>query len=152
MIHRHLDYADDIPVAQRGAAAIDDLLERGDLLGWAPLAAAVEADPFGDLAARIERIMQAHPVYGTTPLWRAWIARCRARPTRLAALRRAAGMTQAEVAEQMGLTQPDISKLEARRDLRLSSLEAYAIAVGAQARVVAYLADGTTLVISPRVT
>jgi hypothetical protein len=31
MIHRHLDHPKGTPPAQRGPAAIDDLLDRGDL-------------------------------------------------------------------------------------------------------------------------
>lgn len=48
----------------------------------------------------------------------------------LAALRRRAGLTQVELAERMGITQSDLSKLERRHDIRLSTLDAYARAVG----------------------
>lgn len=47
MRHRHLDVPAGTPPDQLGAAAIDDLLDRGDLDDWTPLARAVAADPWG---------------------------------------------------------------------------------------------------------
>lgn len=45
--------------------------------------------------------------------------------------RRAAGLSQAEVAERMGTSQPAVARLEAGGvDARLSTLERYAAAVG----------------------
>ena len=52
MIHRHLDYAPDTPVSELGDAALDDLLDRGDLRDWQLLAKAIAADPFGGLTGR----------------------------------------------------------------------------------------------------
>jgi predicted transcriptional regulator len=49
----------------------------------------------------------------------------------LAARRRAAGLSQAEVADRMGTSQPAVARLEAGAvDVRLSTLERYADAVG----------------------
>jgi hypothetical protein len=149
VIHRHLDYGAGTPLWERGAAAVDDLLDRGDLGDWTPLARAVAADPFGALAVTVERICDAHPMYGTAPLWRAYVDRCRARfsgplhhsePVRawnLAELRRAAGLTQVELAKRLGMSQSDLSKLERRSDLRMSTLQAYVAAVGGQVRILA---------------
>lgn len=77
-------------------------------------------------------------MYGTSPLWRSWIDRCRARAASgllprvegLATLRRELGLTQVEVAGRMGMTQSDLSKLERRQDVRLSTLQACAAALG----------------------
>lgn len=138
MIHRHLEYPLDTPAAEIPSAAIVDILERGDLTDWRPIAAAVARDPCGPLAERVTWLLDVYPMYGTSPLWRAWIDRCRARAggrraterVGLAALRRRAGLTQVELAERMGIAQSDLSKLERRHDIRLSTLEAYARAVG----------------------
>ncbi len=73
MIHRHLDYDPATPWADRGRAALDDLLDRGDLDDWAPLVEAVAADPDGPLASKILAICAAHPMYGTSTLWPRWI-------------------------------------------------------------------------------
>jgi hypothetical protein len=79
MIHRHLDYPKDTPPERLGPAAVDDLLERGDLDDWIPLARAVASEPWGSLAQTVVRLCHAHPMYGTSPLWRAYVATCRAR-------------------------------------------------------------------------
>ena len=118
--------------------AIADTLERGDLQDWQPLARAIRRDPWGDLADAVTRLIDAYPQYGTSPLWRAWIDRCRARgrdpiaapPVTLAALRRGLGLTQAQVARRLRMTQSDVSKLERRENARLSTLQAYARALG----------------------
>jgi transcriptional regulator with XRE-family HTH domain len=75
-------------------------------------------------------------MYGTSALWHAWIERRRRRPgpegTTLAEARTRAGLTQTEVAERLGIGQSDVSKLERRSDVRLSTLRAYARAIGAR--------------------
>jgi predicted transcriptional regulator len=54
----------------------------------------------------------------------------------LVAMRRAAGLSQAEVAERMGTSQPAVARLEAGNvDVRLSTLERYAAAVGGRLRL-----------------
>ncbi len=133
-----------------GLAALDDLLDRGDLGDWAPLARAVRADPHGAVADRVLRLVDAHPMYGTSRVWRTWIERLRdsapasrpAPPVALAELRRRAGLTQAEVAARMGVGQSDVSRLERRADAKLSTLRAYAAAVGTTLRLVATAGDG----------
>jgi DNA-binding XRE family transcriptional regulator len=139
MRFRHLDYANDTPVTELGPAAIDDLLERGDLEAWASLLRAIAADPWGPTADTVLRLCDAHPAYGTSVLWRAWIEQRRGRSgrevTTLAEARRRAGLTQTQVAERLGITQSDVSKLERRRDIRLSTLRGYARAIGARLEV-----------------
>lgn len=144
MKHRHLDYDPTAPLEAWPAAALVDLLERGDLDDWRPLAAAVTRDPDGPLAERLARLVDVYPMYGTSPLWRAFLQRCRVRARATAAgtgsqslgsLRRTRGLTQAEVGQRLGLSQSDVSKLERRRDLRLSTLRAYASALGGRLRL-----------------
>lgn len=144
MMLRHLALPPDMAPEDLPAAAVVAILERGDLADWGPLAAAVAADPEGALATTVARLIDAYPMYGTSPLWRAWLERRRARgnvqPTCLAAVRRTAGLTQEELAVRIGISQSDLSKLERRSDVRLSSLEAYADALGGALRLVIDLA------------
>lgn len=145
MKHRHLIVADGTPVERLPSAAIVDLLERGDLGDWAPIAKAIRRDPFGELAERVLRLVSEFPMYGTSALWRAFIARRRlltegmaeaAAPATLADLRKRARLTQRVVAERAGMTQSDLSKLERRTDVHLSSLRVYAAALGGRVDVV----------------
>lgn len=145
MIHRHLEARPEIPVENLPLAAVVDILERGDLREWQPLAAAVARDPWGEFAATIMRLIDAHPMYGTSPLWRSWIDRRRARlepiqgerrTAGLAALRRDHGLTQVEVATRIGISQSDLSKLERRHDIRISTLRAYVAAIGGRLRLI----------------
>jgi len=143
--HRHLDLSGETRVAKWPSAAIVDVLERGDLEAWRPIAAEIARDPHGPLADRVMRLVDAYPMYGTSPLWRAWIDRRRAcgrhegpapAAMDLATLRRDLDLTQVELAGRLGMSQSDLSKLERRRDVRLSTLRAFAEALGGRLRVV----------------
>src|SRR5437899_3053637 len=108
VIHRHLDYPEDTPLDRLGPAAIDDLLDRGDLDDWVPLVQVVAADPWGPLAETILHLCEAHPMYGTSALWFAYVATCRAKvdggghaswptipsPATLSDVRRRSGLSQ----------------------------------------------------------
>ena len=148
MKHRHLAYAPETPPQELPSAAIVDILERGDLREWRPIARRIAAEPRGDLAERVLRLLAAYPVYGTSTLWRGWIERCRARHDGmlrnrhrdLAALRAEVGLTQAELAERLGMSQSDLSKLERRTDVKISTLRVHAEALGYRL-IVAYCDD-----------
>lgn len=144
MIHRHLQVHPDTPVEALPSAAIVDLLERGDLVQWQPVATAIAREPTGEFSERVMRLLDAYPMYGTSPLWRSWIDRCRARAegsrqprpvATLATLRRQLGFTQAKLAGRVGMSQSDLSKFERRRDVRLSTLRAYVEALGGRLRI-----------------
>ena len=144
MIHRHLQVHPDTAVEALPSAAIVDLLERGDLAQWQPIATAIAYDPTGEFSERVMRLLDAYPMYGTSPLWRSWIDRCRARAegsrrpwaeASLATLRRQLGFTQARLAGGVGMSQSDLSKFERRRDVRLSTLRAYVEALGGRLRI-----------------
>lgn len=150
MIHRHLDVPEDTRVEDLGPAALDNLLDRGDLADWAPLARTIAADPFGELAESVIRLCDAHQMYGTSTLWKSWIAtlRQRAAPVSegtvgLAELRRSRGLSQAQVGRRLGITQSDVSKLERRPDVRLSTLQAAVRALGGDLRMEAVFPDAT---------
>jgi len=155
MIHRHLDHPEGTPPVQLGPAAIDDLLDRGDLEDWAPLARAVAGEPWGRLSDTILRLCAAHPMYGTSRLWLGYVGACRAAtlgrggaswpkeppPTTLPELRAAQGMSQAAIGAHLGMNQSEVSRLERRRDVRLSTLRGYVEAVGGWLRLVVTLTD-----------
>ena len=133
MIHRHLELEPGTTVNEMPLAAIQDLLERGDLSDWRPLLMVMTEERNGELTARVARVVDVYPMYGTSRLVRAWIERCRHRPARpaprpcsLAELRTSLGKTQVQVAREMGLTQSDYSKLERRRDVKVSTLRGVA--------------------------
>lgn len=147
MRHRHLDVDPGTPVAELGSAALDDLLDRGDLDDWAPLLREIRRDPRGELATRVLNLVESHPMYGTSSLWRGWIAVQRAAQSSFdagAALRRlrlSRRLTQQQLADRLGTTQPEISRLERRRDVRLSTMRAYVAALGGSLELVARFRD-----------
>jgi len=135
MRHRHLDVEPATPVSELGLAALDDVLERGDLADWRPLLAEVRRDPWGSVADRILHLVEHHQMPGTSALWRSWIEEQRSTTgsfhagSALRELRLGQGLTQQQVAERLGMTQPEVSKLERRRDIRLSTLRSYVTAL-----------------------
>lgn len=136
--HRHLDVDRATPVTELGLAALDDLLDRGDLEDWAPLLREIRASPWGEVADRVLHLVDSHPMYGTSSLWHSWIAEQRAKSPQfhagaaLRSVRTARGVTQQELAARLESTQPEISKLERRRDVRLSTMRGYVTALGGQ--------------------
>lgn len=56
-------------------------------------------------------------------------------------LRTFAGRSQVEVAEAMGVAQAEVSRLEARADTKLSTIERYVKALGGEVEVVARFGD-----------
>lgn len=149
MRHRHLDYAAGTPARELGRAALDDLLDRGDLDDWAPVLREIRRDPRGSVADSVLHLSVEHPLYGTSKLWRSWVeaqrAAAAAAPSAggaLRRLRRELGLTQQELGERLGMTQPEVSKLERRDDVRLSTMRAYVAALGASLGVVARFESG----------
>ena len=59
----------------------------------------------------------------------------------LADLREARGVTQAELAGALGVSQPNVSKLEGKGDIRLSTLGGYVAALGGRLEVRAVFPD-----------
>jgi DNA-binding XRE family transcriptional regulator len=147
MRHRALDYPPDTSPRELGTAALDELIARGDLDDWEPVLAEVRRDPDGAVAARVERLLDGRPDDGSTALWRAFLAEARRdRPPQpvgsaLRAARERRGRTQAEVASRLHATQPEISKLERRRDARVSTVRAYVEALGGRLRMVVVFHD-----------
>lgn len=63
------------------------------------------------------------------------------RKARLGDVRRAVGLTQAQLAADLGMSQGDLSKLERRENLHLSTLSRFIQATGGQLRIVAVFGD-----------
>jgi transcriptional regulator with XRE-family HTH domain len=61
----------------------------------------------------------------------------------LAAIRRATGLTQVELAANLGVGQAQISKIERQSDMLISTLASYLAALGVEAKLVVEMADGT---------
>lgn len=66
----------------------------------------------------------------------------------LADLRRARELSQVELAEKIGTTQPEISKIESRADMYVSTLRKYIEAAGGHLEIVAHFDDGRDIRIS----
>ena len=60
-------------------------------------------------------------------------------------LRQARALSQAQLAQTLGMTQPEISKIEHRTDLYVSTLRSYLKAMGGELEIIARFADGTTV-------
>ena len=79
----------------------------------------------------------------------AWHAAVEARKRQLLAemplheLRRARQLSQKQLAEELGATQPEISKIEHRTDMYVSTLRRFIEAMGGQLDIIAHFPDGT---------
>ena len=85
----------------------------------------------GPAPPRIIRAVPVQPPASDTPP----VSRTRPRLS-LRAMREEAHKTQAEVAAALGTEQGEISRVERREDVRLSTLRRYAEAIGAECEVV----------------
>ena len=59
----------------------------------------------------------------------------------LAAIRRAAGLTQNELAANLGVGQAQISKIERQDDMLISTLASYLVALGVETKLVVQMGD-----------
>ncbi len=143
---RHVEVEPGTSAEELGLAAIDDLLDRGDLGDWAPLLGAIRSNPWGAVADRVLRVVSNHRMYGTTPLLQGYVERMREATEPpvgpgLRALREARGITQVELAGRLGMSQPEVSRLEARADVRVSTARAYVRALGGRLSLAAAFGD-----------
>lgn len=131
---RHLDYGRGATIDEIGAAGLEALLEEGDLAGWRPVLEALRRDPWGPTARRVERLLPHLQTHGTATLFRRWIDRCRgglsSQPVVLADLRVTAGLTQAVLAERMGVSQAQVARIENAENPTLRSVQRYLASLG----------------------
>ena len=59
----------------------------------------------------------------------------------LAAIRRATGLTQVELAANLGVGQAQVSKIERQDDMLISTLASYLAALGVEAKLVVEMGD-----------
>jgi DNA-binding XRE family transcriptional regulator len=91
--------------------------------------------------ARIARLRARRGATGRVERIRAEMAEAdRAYAENLAAVRKAADLTQVELAKAMGVAQSEISRIESRPDMLLSTLANYLAAAGDRPRVVVTIA------------
>ncbi len=57
-------------------------------------------------------------------------------------LRRQSGLTREQLAERLGVAESWVSQVESETDVRLSTLNAYVVALGGELRLCATLSDG----------
>jgi DNA-binding Xre family transcriptional regulator len=60
----------------------------------------------------------------------------------LAEARQFSGMTQNELADAMGITQPSLSKMEGQSDIQVSTLNRLVKSLGGQLELIAHLPNG----------
>ena len=77
MLHRHLN-----PGQDRTYEAVEDVIARGAPADWRELARAVIDDPHGEMARILEGVLASTNYYGSTVLWKDWLARVRQRAGR----------------------------------------------------------------------
>jgi transcriptional regulator with XRE-family HTH domain len=61
----------------------------------------------------------------------------------LAAIRRASGLTQTELAANLGVGQAQVSKIERQADMLISTLASYLAALGVHAQIVVEVGEQT---------
>ena len=92
-----------------------------------PTAAAAKLDKLLARPGMVERVAEVREQMATVD---------RAYAQSLVAIRKAADLTQVELATQMGVAQSEISRIEKRHDMLLSTLTSYLSAAGEHPRVV----------------
>ncbi len=60
----------------------------------------------------------------------------------LAEIRKSVGITQEELAAQLGIKQPTLSKLESQGDIQVSTLQRLVRALGGELELIAHLPNG----------
>ncbi len=60
----------------------------------------------------------------------------------LSELRTAAGQTQQELADELGVSQPCLSKMEKQSDMQIGTLERIVISLGGRLEVIAHMPGG----------
>ncbi len=66
LVFRNVDASPSDPVSDWPLEAIQTALERGGLSDWRPLAAAIQAQPWGAVARRVENVLTYSRPYGIT--------------------------------------------------------------------------------------
>jgi len=115
---RNVDASPDDPVSGWPQEAIQAVLERGGLEHWRRLADAIQAEPWGPIARRVEQVLAYSRPYGVALAMERVIARSRdaaealereAVAAEVDALVRASGLSRAEFASRIGTSASRLS-------------------------------------------
>ncbi len=115
---RNVDASPDDPVSEWPLEGIQTALERGSLRHWRRLAQAIQAEPWGPVARRVEEVLAYSRPYGVAKTMERVIARGRdaaesserqAVAAEVGALIRASGLTRAEFASRIGTSASRLS-------------------------------------------
>lgn len=115
---RNIDVDPDAPVTEWPTEGVLTALERGGLAHWRRLVVAIQEDPWGPVARRVEAAVAAVRPYGAAELLERAIARARtaaeererdAVAVEITALVAASGMTQAGFARAIGTSASRLS-------------------------------------------
>lgn len=115
---RNVDASPDDPASEWPLEAIQTALERGGLSHWHRLAKAIQGQPWGPIARRVEEVLTYSRPYGATPLMERVIAKVRAETeavereavaVEVDQLVRASGLSRAEFASRIGTSASRLS-------------------------------------------
>jgi len=116
---RNVDADPADPVATWPYEALVTLVERGSVTDWARLAAAVHADPWGDVARQVEDYLSYERPYGVAPLLERAVER--ARRETVDRERAAVAAEVDEPARRSGLSTADLARRLGTSRSRLST-------------------------------
>jgi len=128
---RNLDLTPDAPVEQWPVEAVLTALERGTLKDWRKLDRAIQDDPWGPVARRVESALEANRPYGVAELMERSIARARARAEQSEREQVAqqvrhclarSGLTAREFAERIGTSPSRLSTYQSGKVMPSASL------------------------------
>jgi DNA-binding transcriptional regulator YiaG len=115
---RNVDASPDDPVSEWPQEAIQTALERGGLSHWQRLAKAIQIQPWGPVARRVEEVLTYSEPYGVAEAMERVIGRAREETekseretvaTEIDALIRESGRSQAEFASRIGTSASRLS-------------------------------------------
>ena len=89
---RNLDVSPEEPVEDWPFEGVVTAIERGALPDWQRLAAAINAEPWGQVARYVTEALQVVRPYGVAPLMECVVERARTRAERAEVARRVAGL------------------------------------------------------------
>lgn len=115
---RNVDASPDDPVSDWPLEAIQTALERGGLSHWRRLSTAIQAEPWGPVARRVEEVLTYNRPYGVAQVMDRAISRARedaevsernAVANEIDQLVRASGLSRAEFASRVGTSASRLS-------------------------------------------
>ncbi len=140
---RNVDVSPADPVRDWPTEAVLTALERGGLSHWRRLAAAIQTDPWGPVARRVEDALRVLRPYGTAELMEDVLAAARAQAERderavvaaeIAVLVGESGLTRAEFATRIGTSASRLSTYLAGTVIPSAALLVRMRAVASQVR------------------